>query len=146
MFRFMEKKINKIYIAGALTHVGSKPREIYGKIGKICREFSREVFNPHVDGMCPVKNPEVTPDEVWKNEEGHVASSDIIIAYVGAPSLGTGGEIEIARMNNRKIILWWFEGEKVSRFVLGNPGVKFKIEVKNEEDLYKQINVALENL
>jgi 2'-deoxynucleoside 5'-phosphate N-hydrolase len=142
----MDKKFKKIYIAGALTNVGEKPREIYRKIGEICKGFSREVFNPHVDGMCPVKNPEVSPEEVWQKEEGHVASSDITIAYVGVPSLGTGGEIEIARVNDKKIILWWLEGEKVSRFALGNPAVKFKIEAKNKEDLYKHIKAVLEKI
>jgi 2'-deoxynucleoside 5'-phosphate N-hydrolase len=142
----MKGKFNKIYISGALTHAGKKQRRIYEKIGKICSQFSPTVYIPHLKGTDPAVNKKVTPQDVWKQDHYQVASSDLVIAYVGEPSLGVGCELEIARVTHSDIILWWFKEQTVSRMALGNPNVKTKIEVKDENDLYKKIKKAIEKL
>jgi hypothetical protein len=139
-------KFKKIYIAGALTCVGDRQNELYaayGKIEEIARQFAEDVFNPNRRGFCPSKDPGVTPRQVWEAEEKHVSESDLTIAYVGEPSLGTGGELEIARISGKKIILWWFKGEKVSRFSRGNPAVIEMIEAENKENLLFQLQTIL---
>jgi 2'-deoxynucleoside 5'-phosphate N-hydrolase len=142
----MDKKFGKIYISGALTHAGEKQRKIYEEIGKISEAFSLIVYIPHLKGTDPLKDAEKSPFEVWKKDHYEVASSDLIIAYVGEPSLGVGGELEIARVTHTEIILWWFKGQKVSRMARGNPYAKIQIEARDEEDLFKKIKSALDNL
>lgn len=136
-------KIKKIYIAGALTN--SHQKEVYEKIGEICRSIAQEVYVPHLCGTDPVKNPDVTPEVVWRVDEREVSSADLIIAYVGRPSLGVGGELEIARLAGTDIILWWLRGEKVSRLPRGNPAVIKQIEAKNKNDLYNKLTDILKN-
>ncbi|MDD4333227.1 MAG: XRE family transcriptional regulator [Patescibacteria group bacterium] len=138
----MLKKINRIYISGALTHASDKQRLIYEKLAEICQTFC-DVYVPHKKGTDPINNPEITPSEVWRQDHREVATADLIIAYVGEPSLGTGGELEIARITNSDIILWNFKGQKVSRMALGNPAVIERIEVENEDDLLNKILITI---
>ncbi|OGI21702.1 MAG: hypothetical protein A3J06_00255 [Candidatus Moranbacteria bacterium RIFCSPLOWO2_02_FULL_48_19] len=134
----------KVYIAGGLTNIGNYHlKDIYKKLGKLCVSQGLEAYAPHLSGMDPVKNPEVTPQVVWHNDHRHVASADLVIAYVGVPSLGVGAELEIARATASDIVLWYFKGEKVSRMALGNPSVKHRIEAENEKDLYTKLLVVL---
>lgn len=136
--------MHKIYIGGSLTHTAETQKEIYVKIAELCKTFCDITYVPHLSGTDPVKNPEVTPAEVWQKDYAEVSSSDLNIAFVGEPSLGTGGELEIAREAKRDIILWWFAGQKVSRLPLGNPAVVEKIEAKDEDDLLEKLRNILE--
>ncbi len=141
--RGMKKKIKKVYIGGALTN--SHQKEIYEKVGEICQSIAREVYTPHLRGTDPVKDSDVTPEVVWQVDEHEVSSADLVVAYVGRPSLGVGGELEIARMAKTDIILWWFKGEEVSRLPRGNPAVIEQIEAKDEEDLYNKLKNILKH-
>lgn len=142
----MPKKFQKIYIAGALTHSDEWQKKIYEEIAKMCESVCDNVYVPHLGGTDPVEHPEVTPRDVWKKNNQTVSSSDLIIAYVGEPSLGVGGELEIARTAHSDIIIWWFKGQKVSRMARGNPMVKIQIEAKDEKYLRKEIKSALNKL
>lgn len=139
----MLKNVKKIYIAGALTYTDEKQKLIYKKIADICSEFCSDVYVPHLRGTDPVKNPEVSPNDVWQIDHREIATSDLIIAYVGKPALGVGGELEIARITNSDIILWNFNGEKVSRLALGNPAVVERVEAEDEDDLFNKITKTL---
>ncbi|MFH1822185.1 MAG: hypothetical protein ABH830_00620 [Patescibacteria group bacterium] len=83
---------------------------------------------------------------VWQKNLREIAASDLLIAYVGEPSLGVGAELEIARITASDIIIWWFKGEKVSRMALGNPAVIKKIEAENEADLHMKFTDFFKNL
>ncbi len=139
-------KIKKAYIGGALTHADEKQKILYKKISKLCENMGIEAYVPHVWGTDPVKHPDVSPEDVWHINKRQVSSANIMIAFVGKPSLGVGAELEIARINNVKIIIWWFEGEKVSRMTLGNPGVIKKIEAEDEKDLFNRLEQTLEKI
>ncbi|MFH1582949.1 MAG: XRE family transcriptional regulator [Candidatus Falkowbacteria bacterium] len=141
----MKKKINKIYVAGALTYANDKLKETYLKIAEICKIICDDIYVPHAQGTDPINHPYITPAEVWRRDERAVSSSNLIIAYVGEPSLGTGGELEIARYNKIDIILWWFKGQKVSRLPRGNPAVIAQIEADNENELYEKLNFILKD-
>jgi hypothetical protein len=141
----MPEKINKIYISGALTHSEDNVRNIYENLGEIAKEICEHVHIPHLF-TDPKDNPDISPFDVWKKDHFEVASSDLIIAYVGEPSLGVGAELEIARITHSDIILWWFKGQKVSRMARGNPYAKIQIEAEDEDDLYQKIKKALKNL
>lgn len=135
----MKSKINKAYIAGALTHVEEADKFSYEKLGAFLQQNKVEAYVPHMWGMDPIKDPNTAPEEIWKVNHRNISSSDLIIAYVGKPSLGVGAELEIARVANVKILLWAFKGEKISRMALGNPAIIDVLMVKDEEDLFKKI-------
>lgn len=138
-------RIGKVYVSGALTIIDEKKnlKNIYEDIANTCSNFCSNVYVPHMGGTDPVKHPKVDPQSVWKKDHREVASSDLIIAYVGSPSLGVGAELEIARITASDLILWWFKGEKVSRMALGNPAVSHRMEVEDEDDLKNKLREIL---
>jgi len=140
----MKNNFKKAYLAGALTHSGESDRNLYEELASICRSLGIETYVPHLWGTDPLANPEILPEEIWEITNRQVNSLDFLIAYVGKPSLGTGAELEIARIANLPIILWWFKGEKVSRMALGNPAVISRLEISDisefREKLYNIIN------
>lgn len=144
----MATKTKKIYISGALTILNPEinMKKIYEDLAKICEDNNYTTYVPHLGGTDPIKNPQVTPQDVWEKDHLEVSTSDIVIAYVGQPSLGVGGELEMARVTNSKIILWSFAGERVSRLPKGNPAVVVEIIAENEDDLYHQIINSLKQL
>jgi len=144
----ISSSIGKIYISGALTVQSGKNdlKQIYENIAQICSAFCSNIYVPHLGGTDPIKDPEVSPNTVWKKDHREVASSDLIIAYVGEASLGVGAELEIARMASSDIILWWFKGQKVSRMARGNPNVKCMIEAKDADDLIEQLRKVISGL
>jgi hypothetical protein len=140
------KNIKKIYISGALTIIDEKKnlKNIYENIAKNCSDFCSDIYVPHLGGTDPIGDPNVDPRDVWVKDHREVATADLIIAYVGSPSLGVGAELEIARITVSDIILWWFKGEKVSRMSLGNPAVSHKLEVNDEAELMEKLRELLE--
>ncbi len=140
--------IGKIYISGALTILSEKRdlKKAYEEIAGLCSAFCSNIYVPHLGGTDPTSDPDVAPSTVWKKDHREVASSDLIIAYVGQPSLGVGAELEIARMAASNIILWWFKGEKVSRMARGNPNAKHLIEAKSTKDLMEQLKKVVSGL
>jgi hypothetical protein len=130
-------KYHTAYIAGALTVSDHTEdiRSVYESIGKLCESLGITPYIPHAGGTDPVKNPDVTPSFVWKKDVGAIFNADVLIAYVGMPSLGVGAEIELARIAAKDVVLWWVEGEKVSRMARGNPAVVGEIIVRTKEEL-----------
>ena len=94
----------KIYIGGALTHATKNLKNILEEAGNICQKYGIKTYIPHLGGTDPIKNPKITAYADWIKNNNIIATADIILAYVGVPSLGTGAELEIARVNNTKII------------------------------------------
>jgi len=139
----MKKEVKKAYIAGALTNVAENKKDVYYRIGEVCKNLKIEPYIPHLCGYDPVKNFDVVPKFVWYVNSRELISSDILIAYAGEPSLGVGSEMEMARINAIDIILWWIEGDRVSRMARGNPAVVEIIEVKNTDDACEKIKQAL---
>jgi len=139
----MINKIDKVYIAGALTHEDEKVRQAYEKVAQLFESLGVETYVPHLSGVDPARNPEVLPYDVWKKNIYKVAPSNLLVAYVGKPSLGTGAELEIARITETDIILWWFTGEKVSRMARGNPAVVEQIEAEDENDLLNKLKTVI---
>lgn len=119
-------------------------RGAYASIGKLCEELGTNPYVPHASGTDPLTNPEVPAQDIWAKDKAEVEHADIIIAYVGTPSLGTGAELEIARVSGKDIILWWLEGEPVSRMARGNPAVVKMIEAKDTDDLLSQLKQILQ--
>lgn len=134
----------KAYISGALTGLDSSRnyRMIYELIGSLCRKLKIESYIPHLHAD-PVKNPEIPAKRVWQKDHNEILNSEITIAYVGQPSLGVGAELEITRVYNKRLVIWYFKDEKVSRMALGNPAVEKVIIAENQTDLIKQLEIYL---
>jgi hypothetical protein len=136
-------KYKKVYIAGVLTVADRDQRNFYKQISLLCDGLGAESYVPHIWGTDPIANPDIKANEIWKINQRQVNNSDLVIAYVGQPSLGVGAELEMARVNSTKIILWWFKGEKVSRMALGNPLVIKKLEINTQQELFSELKKIL---
>lgn len=134
----------QVYISGALTGV-SKPdalKDFYEAIAEVCEKANMQPYVPHLVSD-PTQNPDMTPKEVYKLDRDKVAHSDLVIAYVGVPSLGVGSEIEIARENNVPVILLMEKTAHVSRMVRGNPAVIAGLRFSDYDDGLKQLSGLL---
>jgi len=140
--------MQKVYIAGALTRLEDQKlnlKDFYTKIGHLCRSFGIEAFVPH-EHFDPINHPDFTPKEVYQREFEEVTTADLMIAYVGEPSLGTGSEIEMAKNSNSTIILVSEKDKKVSRLVRGNPAVKYEVVFEDEDEALSQLKEILEKI
>jgi nucleoside 2-deoxyribosyltransferase len=134
-------KYTDIYISGPLTNLDSEHQKlklVYEKFKKLLEAKGLNVYVPHLK-TDPIKAPNITPKEVWETDVSAVTKSDLIIAYVGIPALGVGQELEIARCAGKDIIIWSYEGERVTRMTLGCPAVIRHFVVKNDEEIYNEL-------
>ena len=79
------------YVSGALT--GGDEIELlkhfYERIAETCKGVGIEAYVPHLVSD-PIGNPNMTPDEVYDLDRRQVLASNLLVAYVGYPSLGVG--------------------------------------------------------
>ena len=137
--------MRKVYVSGALTHAPN-PGEVkgfYEAIGRLCREKGLEPYVPHLN-TDPVKHPQVTPREVYKTDKHHVSTSDLIISYVGLPSIGVGIEIGWAETLDIPVILLFEENERVSRLARGIPNLAAEIRFRDFEHALALLGDILE--
>lgn len=137
--------MKKLYISGALTGI-DKPIEVkafYEAIALLCQKMEFEAYVPHLF-TDPINNPDVSPYEVFKNDKHQVSKSDLVIAYLGSPSLGVGMELAYADTNNIPVILLYEEGKHISRFPRGIPSVIAEIQFNSYEDALIKLETVLE--
>lgn len=136
----------KVYISGALTNAPNlkELRSFYEDIGALCRELAMEPYLPH-KFSDPELNPDLSPRQVYEQDKKRVLSSDLVIAYVGVPSLGVGMEIAYADEHDIPVILVYPEGARVSRLVRGLPSRILIDEVRftSKEEALSQIRKIL---
>jgi hypothetical protein len=72
-----------------------------------------------------------------------IMSSDLLIAYVGTPSLGVGAGLECATAKGVPIILLYEKGARVSRIVRGIPTVIAGIQFSDCKDALTQLKSVL---
>lgn len=134
----------KAYISGALTGVSNieQMKWFYEQIAEICRDFGLEVYVPHFYSD-PLKHPNITPSQVYEMDRKRVAESNLMVAYLGMPSLGTGSELEICQCEHVPVIVLFERGRTVSRMARGNPAIIEEIIFENYQDAYKQLREAV---
>lgn len=132
--------MKKVYISGALTGVPHVEdlKALYEKIAKFCEARGWEAYVPHLNSD-PLNDPDLTPRRVYDMDHHEVITSDMVIAYVGWPSLGVGQELEIACQHDIPLILLAETDLKVSRMALGNPLVVKEVRYSDEDDLFKKL-------
>jgi len=138
----------RIFFAGPLTdlHNPEQTKRFYEKIAKAAQEVGFEYFWAFLNGTDPIKNPEVASKDVYQRDIAELDKSDMMIAYMGEPSIGTGMEIEHAYYSHKPIIILYEQGKKISRMLLGCPGITKEIVFSSDEDAIAQLKTFLEML
>jgi len=137
--------IEKIaYISGALTSVESisSVRKFYEDIGDTCKKVGLNPYIPHIN-TDPIINSDITPSEVFKIDKEKVVASDLVIAYIGYPSLGVGMEIAYAEINNIPVILLYESCKTVSRFPRGIPNLYGEIQFDDFAEATDKLEIIL---
>jgi len=133
----------KIYIGGALTRLNNDNRKkFYEAIAERAKALGFVCHVPHLM-TDPKKHPMISPAEVYTYNYEKVKEADILLAYVGEASTGTGIEVEIAKNNNTKVVLIYEKDCPVTRMARGNPAVVEEIAFANENDALDQIETFL---
>ncbi len=139
------KKV-RAHISGKLTNLPKDKRQryldFYDQLAEVCRKHGWQTFVPH-HFIGPDQFPEAAPAEIYEREIRDLKEADVVIAYVGQPSIGVGMELEVARAQNAIIILMYEEGTVLSRLVRGNPAVIHEIAFKDFPDALEKLNGVL---
>lgn len=130
----------QIYISGALTNGDCK--SFYESIGEAVRKSGFIPYIPHIQTEAE-KDPNGNPKEVYFEDIKQIEKSEVLIAYIGRPSLGVGQEIERANYRKIPIILVYHEEDKVSRMPLGTPMVYKIIKYATEREALEMLEKTL---
>lgn len=136
--------MKKIYISGALTGI-ENPEEVkgfYEAIAQLCSKQGHDPYVPHLK-TDPIKNPDVTTRQVYDNDKTQVESSDLVIAYVGIPSLGVGMELAFAAIKQIPVILLAEKGKIISRFPRGIPSLMAEVYFDDYQDALEKLHQLL---
>jgi nucleoside 2-deoxyribosyltransferase len=145
MNKIPNDKAYKVYISGALTGIKSleETKAFYEAIGSLCHEVGFQAYVPHTN-TDPIKNPDLSPHQVFKTDKHQVSSSDLVIAYLGMPSFGVGMELAYAEINNIPLIILYEQGKNISRFPRGIPTLISEIQFSSYEDALEQLKSIIE--
>lgn len=110
----------RVYISGALINAArlDEARKLYERLADACVSAGCEAYVPH-QHADPVRDPHLSNAEVATRDLAEVTAADVLVAYVGEPSLGVGAEVAIALAAGKRVLLLAEADRKVSRFLLG---------------------------
>ncbi|GAA6622517.1 XRE family transcriptional regulator [Scytonema sp. NUACC26] len=133
-----------VYVSGALTNVDNLKRcqELYEEIGLLCQKLGLQAYIPHLH-TDPINHPDISPYDVFKKDKYEISLSDLVIAYLGFPSVGVGMELAYAEVNKIPIIILYEESKQISRFPRGIPTVIAEIQFYDREDVLRKLNQVL---
>ncbi len=112
----------------------------------IAKKMGFDYFWAFLSGTDPTKNQDVQPKDVYQRDIQELDNSDIMVAYIGEPTTGTGIEIEHAHKTNKPIVILYEQGKHISRMLRGCPGIVKEIVFTSEEDACTQLKTFLETL
>ncbi len=138
----------KIFFAGPLTNLNNAhlTKAFYVKMADVARVNGFEFYWAFQRGTDPESDPTVPASRIYEIDSTALKGSDLVIAYVGEPSIGTGIEIELAKTHNIPVYLMYEKDKKVSRMLLGSPIIKGSIIFNDETDALAQLATLLKNL
>jgi len=110
----------RAYISGALINAArlEDARRLYERLAEACASAGCAAYVPH-QHADPVRDPHLSNTEVARRDLAEVRAADVLVAYVGEPSLGVGAEVAIALADGKRVLLVAESDKKVSRFLLG---------------------------
>lgn len=138
----------KIFFAGSLTDLKNpdKTKEFYVKLALVAKQNGFDYFWAFLNGTDPVANPDVTPSDVNKRDIAELDKSDLMVAYVGEPSTGTGMEIEHAYHKRIPVYILYEKGKRISRMLRGCPAVKKEVVFTDDPDALSQFETLLRSI
>lgn len=138
----------RIFFAGPLTDLKNpvKTKAFYRRLADIAVENGHHYYWAFLKGTDPIKNPDVSPQEVYKVDTYQLKHSDCMVAYMGEPSIGTGIEIEFANTHHIPVYIMYEKGKRVSRMLRGCPAVKKEIVFTSQKDAFTKLNTLLSQL
>lgn len=138
----------RIFFAGPLTELthATKTKAFYKQMARVAESNGYTQYWAFLHGTDPIKNPDVIPSTIYQTDLTELGKSDLMIAYIGTPSTGTGQEIEYAREHNIPVYLLFEKGKQISRMTMGSPNVKGTIEFTDEADALKQLDQLLKHI
>lgn len=145
-----KKKTAQVYISGSLRHTPMVWWKIYEKLGKVVEEAGMKPYVPHLNTAKTVgfTDQEIIKglsehvvDKVFDTDNQAVGNSDIIVAEVSNPSLGSGIEIGWALNKNKKIICLTTDVMNVTPLIRGaaKKGLIKLIEYKSEDEALNRL-------
>jgi len=134
-----------IFFAGALNDLPNpkKTKSFYKKMALVAEKLGHMYFWAFLNGTDPDENPDVPARDVYTRDIAALDKCDIMIAYVGEPSTGTGIEMEHAHQTKKPIVLLYEQGKRISRMLLGSPAITKELIFSSEEDALKQLETYL---
>lgn len=138
----------RIFFAGPLTNLKSyrKTESFYTRIANVAKKRGFEYFWAFLKGTDPNKERKIPAKEVYRRDTKELAKSDIMVAYIGEPSTGTGVEIEYANRHHIPVVVLYEKGNWTSRMARGCPAVKKEIVFTSEKDALTQFDSLLGEL
>lgn len=138
----------RIFFAGPLTDLKNPEttKQLYKDMAKITESLGFEYFWAFLNGTDPIENPDVPAHEVYQRDIAELDKSDMMIAYVGEASTGTGMEIEHAFYTNKPVIILYEQGKTISRMLRGCPAIKKEIVFSSTEDALMKLHAYLSTL
>jgi nucleoside 2-deoxyribosyltransferase len=138
----------RIFFAGPLTSLKNPEttKKLYRDMEGIANKNGFEAYWAFEHGTDPIKDPGVEPDYIYDKDLKELEKSNLMIAYVGEPSPGTGQELEYAHEHNIPAYLIFAKTDHVSRMIIGNPTVLGTIEYTDSDDALNQLDVLLQSI
>lgn len=147
--RTLQPTVKSAYVAGAITNLSpeeyEQQRALYDAIGEVCDAMGVTSCIPHRD-KGENQNPNKSSEEIYRWSTQQARENHVTIAEVSFPSLGTGGELEVAHAQGNKIILLSKKGARVSSYVKGNPSVVFHVEYTSIEEATRKVQNVLKQI
>jgi nucleoside 2-deoxyribosyltransferase len=138
----------KIFFGGPLTDLKDKEgtKHFYIHMAEVAHKHNVDSFWAFLNGTDPVKNPEVPSGVVYEADLAELDRSDVMIVYIGEPTTGTGQEIEYAREHGIPVYLFYEEGKKITRMLLGSPNVKGELKFSTQDEALEKLDTLISAL
>lgn len=110
----------QVYVSGALHSISniSEARAFYTSLANVCIKHGWDAYVPH-QYTDPVYHRDSSNGVVFEKDYNALRNSQMVLAYIGRPSLGVGAELAIAHEAGIPIIAVHAHNESPSRFLLG---------------------------
>ena len=135
----------RIFFAGPLTDLKNPDitKALYIKLAEVAKKNGCDYFWAFLNGTDPIKNPTVSAHDVYQRDSMELEKSDIMVAYVGEPSTGTGLEIEHAYTRGIPVYILYEKGKRISRMLRGCPAIKGELVFVDEDDAFQKLHNLL---
>ena len=114
-------QLKTIYLAGAIDFARHGTKSMYIDLTRKLLELSllNENFKPIYFYIPHIHCRPDYIDDIYKINDKNLIESDLLLAYIGQPSTGTGFEIARAFELGKKIVLFTLDNEKISSQLSG---------------------------